>query len=69
MGKIHFDITNPKGCDEYSLYDKYELDRSADITPFYIAVRGDCSYVQKVRNIENLGAAVAIVIDSKNEKI
>lgn len=45
MGKIHFDITNPKGCDEYSLDDKNELDRSADITPFYIAMRGDCSYV------------------------
>ena len=65
MGKIHFDELNPKACDEFSLEDKNELDRSADITPFYIAQRGDCTFVQKVRNMENIGVAVGIVADDK----
>jgi len=69
MGKIHFDDTNPLGCDEYSLEDKTELERSADITPFYISRRGTCSFVQKVRNMENIGVAVGIVIDDHAEQI
>lgn len=45
MGKIHFDSANELGCSEYSLDDKAELERSADITPFYVARRGSCSFV------------------------
>ncbi len=37
MGKIHFDPFNENGCNEYSLDDKNELERSADVTPFYLA--------------------------------
>jgi hypothetical protein len=69
MGKIHHDIKNEKGCDEYSLEDKTELARSADISPFYLAKRGTCSFVQKVRNMENIGVAVGIIIDDKAETI
>lgn len=45
MGKIHFDPFNELGCNEFSLNDYQELERSADITPFYLAKGGDCSYV------------------------
>jgi hypothetical protein len=69
MGKIHLDGENELACDEFSLLDKNELERSADITPFYIAKRGGCSFVQKVRNMENIGVAVGIVIDDKAETI
>lgn len=69
MGKIHFDEADDLACDEFSLQDKNELERSADITPFYIAKRGGCSFVQKVRNMENIGVAVGIVIDDKAEYI
>jgi hypothetical protein len=69
MGKIHHDIKNEKGCDEYSLEDRTELARSADISPFYLAKRGTCSFVQKVRNMENIGVAVGIIIDDKAETI
>jgi hypothetical protein len=33
------------------------------ITPFAIATRGNCSFVTKVRNMEEVGVAVGIVID------
>lgn len=38
-------------------------------TPFYLADRGDCTFVEKVRNIEEAGAGVAIIIDNKKEDI
>jgi hypothetical protein len=37
------------------------------MTPFMIANRGGCSFVEKVRNMEDAGAAVAIVMDHTNE--
>lgn len=64
MGKLHVDQQNEKGCDAYSLVDKNEIERSADVTPFYLARRGgDCSFVQKVRNMQNIGVAVGVIID------
>jgi hypothetical protein len=69
MGKIHYDVNDSEACEEFSLDDKNELERSADITPFYIAKRGGCSFVQKVRNMENIGVAVGIVVDDKAEYI
>jgi hypothetical protein len=38
-------------------------------TPIMIADRGSCSFVTKVRNMQNLGAAVAIVVDNSDEDI
>lgn len=69
MGKIHFDQDNELGCDEYSMNDKLELERTADVTPFFIARRGECSFVQKVRNMENIGVSVGIVIDEFSENV
>lgn len=63
MGKLHFDTDNADGCDEYDADSLSELRRSADITPFYIAERGECTFVQKVRNMENIGVSVGIVVD------
>jgi hypothetical protein len=45
MGKIHFDSANQFGCDAFSSKDEKELLRSADITPFFVAKRGECSFV------------------------
>jgi hypothetical protein len=39
------------------------------MTPFMLADRGGCSFVNKVRNMEDAGAAVGIVIDDSNENI
>lgn len=48
----------------------FERDADGDITPFYIAERGGgCSFVKKVRNMENIGVAVAILIDNTDENV
>lgn len=39
------------------------------MTPFILADRGGCSFVQKVRNMEDAGAAVGIVVDNSDENI
>ena len=39
------------------------------MTPFMISDRGDCSFVSKVRHMEEAGAAVGIVVDNKNEDV
>jgi hypothetical protein len=69
MGKVHYDSNNILGCDEYSLDDRIEIERSADITPFYLAYRGSCSFVQKVRNMERIGVAVGIIVDDAAESL
>jgi hypothetical protein len=48
---------------------EFTKDYDGDITPFYIAERGDCSFVKKVSNMENIGVSVAIIIDNTQEDI
>jgi len=69
MGKIHYDPLNSDGCEAFGENDELEITRSDDVTPFFVATRGECSFVQKVRNMENIGVAVGIVIDDFSENI
>ena len=62
MGHLHYNATDSQVCDEVE-----EIDRREDISPFFLAKRGSCSFVQKVRNMENSGAAVAIIVDNRYE--
>lgn len=39
------------------------------LTPFMVAERGGCSFVKKVRNMEEVGVAVGIVVDDKAEDV
>lgn len=56
------------GCDDFPEV-HYQKDSDGDITPFLIVKRGECSFVRKVRNMENAGAAVAIIVDDSDEDI
>ena len=47
----------------------FEVDYDGDITPFFLVDRGGCSFVKKVRNLENIGVSVVIVINDKDEEI
>ena len=67
MGKIHYDPEDSQACQEFP---DEELQRMTDdVSPFFLAERGECSFVQKVRNMENAGVAVAVVIDSRPERV
>jgi len=45
------------------------VDADGDITPFFIAERGECSFVKKIRNMESIGVAVGIIVDDFEEDI
>jgi hypothetical protein len=66
MGMIHLDKNNADACNEFS---ETEIKRINGQTPFMIASRGGCSFVQKIRNMENAGVAAGIIVDNKNENI
>lgn len=68
MGRLYYNENNSNGCNEYEEI-KFTTDQDGDITPFIIAERGGCSFVKKVRNMENIGAAVAIIVDDSEEDI
>jgi hypothetical protein len=67
MGKLHYLPNDQYACDEFP--ESLKLERTDDISPFMIAKRGECSFVQKVRNMENVGVAVGIIIDNRPEMI
>ena len=80
MGKLYFDKQNPQLCEKIPQQEfnfrKVDIkpkdddeDEEPFLTPFMIADRGKCSFVQKVRNMEEAGVAVAIVIDDTDEDI
>lgn len=68
IGNIYHQFDNPLACEplEERVFD---VDMDGDITPFFVAVRGKCTFVQKVRNMQNIGAAVAIIIEDKEENL
>lgn len=68
IGKLHYSSERSKLCEEIEDGETL-LNRTQEISPFWIAKRGDCSFVQKVRNLENIGVAVAIIIDNRAEMI
>jgi hypothetical protein len=39
------------------------------LPPWIIANRGECSFVDKVRNMEDSGAALGIIVDNFNENV
>ena len=52
-----------------ALYQDYKDNRKGEIvTPFMVAARGGCSFVTKVRNMEEIGTAVGIVIDNQENE-
>ena len=67
MGKLHYDAEHEYSCQEFD--ESTKLKRTDDVSPFMIARRGECSFVQKVRNMENIGVAVSIIIDNRPEMI
>ena len=66
---MYHDFNNSDACS--ALKERvFEVDSDGDISPFFIAYRGgNCSFVRKVRNMENIGVAVGIIIESQETDI
>ena len=74
MGRIYFDPNLDTLCEpipeqEFVMKNaEYGVDSSFQ-PPFMIADRGGCPFVQKVRNMEEAGVAMGIVVDNSDEDI
>ena len=68
MGRLYYDESNADLCNELSQRN-FQVGSEKEITPFFIARRGKCSFVQKVRNMEKMGVAVAIIVDNIDENV
>jgi len=79
VGRLFFDKSNPTACKPIdpkalkfrSIHEQgdgdYGQEQHQHRVPFFIADRGECSFVEKVRNIEEAGAAMAIIIDNNQD--
>jgi len=68
IGRLYFNESNPNACEDLP-HQNFTVDADGDITPFWIAERGGCSFVKKVRNLENIGVAVVIIVDATEEDV
>lgn len=76
IGTIYFDQDNPDMCnksDPVSLKEMEAevLDEKTETFPtkIFIAERGSCTFVNKVRNAERAGASLLVVVDSRVENV
>ena len=58
---------NQYGCEPFNRYT--EENPNVGDSPFILVKKGLCSYTTKVRNIEEAGGHVAIIINDKDEKV
>ena len=68
LGRVFYDPDQPEGCNELQLTTE-EGDPDMEPSPIYLVKRGNCTFVQKVRNVEHAGGALAIVVDDRYEDI
>jgi hypothetical protein len=64
MGRIYTDFNNKKACSELP---EMKFDNST--TAFMLAERGECTFVHKTRQMENIGVAVSIIYDNVEEGV
>lgn len=70
IGTITFDPKNPTGCAKMDATEDTSNDpNETKKTKIIMVERGECSFVQKVRNAERAGASLVVVIDNKTEDI
>lgn len=57
------------GCSKMDITAPDTKQQEAYLTKFVLVTRGNCSFVQKVRNAERAGASLVIVVDDRSENI
>lgn len=63
IGRIYYNASNPDGCGKSNFTTDFSGDPDGILTPIFLVDRGQCTFVQKVRNIERAGGSLAVIID------
>ena len=73
MGRLYYSKQHETVCDglEADIFEQEKYDHVEEdyLPPWIIANRGECSFVDKVRNMEDSGAALGIIVDNFNENV
>ena len=60
---------NSKGCKKFEgQYLDREGDPDQDFSPIVLVERGNCSFVTKARNIQELGGALALIVNNRDDR-
>ena len=62
---MYFNDSNIQGCYNSNFTNDFTGDPDGILTPIFLVDRGGCSFVTKVRNIQNNGGSLAVIIDDK----
>ena len=68
IGSIAYDKNNMDLCNPYN-QTLDNGDKQSGMSKFIIARRGKCMFTEKVRHMEDAGAAVGILVDNTNENV
>lgn len=66
-GRLLFDINNQLGCDPFNR--EAREDPLVGESPFIMVYQGSCGTLDKIKNIENAGGHLAIIINEKDDNI
>lgn len=71
FGNINTGLKVSNMCDplKQSELDKIHHGKEVTSATFILVERGGCSFTTKVRNVEEAGASLAIIIDNKDEDV
>lgn len=64
---MYYPERNSDGCHDFGhddFPDEFYGDEQSDLSPVIMVDRGNCSFVQKVRNIEKMDLKFAIIADT-----
>jgi hypothetical protein len=71
MGRLYYDINHPDAdyaCKEITTI-KLEPEAAEDRYPIVMVDRGNCTFVTKARNVQNLGGHMAIIINNNDDPV
>lgn len=69
-GKLFYDLNDKE--DDYAckpmnkIHENFE--RKADVFPIIMVDRGNCTFVTKTRNVQNLGGSLALIINNREDE-
>lgn len=68
-GRLYYDLNDKE--DDYACKPLRDMDIEYDSNPSRVPIimvdRGNCSFVQKTRNVQNLGGRLAVIVDNVDE--
>jgi hypothetical protein len=67
-GRLYYDPTNLESDYACKPIKTIQFENIDDIVPIVMVDRGDCTFVTKVRNVQNIGGAIALIVNNQEDE-